>query len=282
MSLSGYEETPAEEMTITEDVTSQTTPSSSSYVSSDQHDSSAFTPTSAQQYSNRADEGDSLSFSSPSHSTPRASRHAPTIAAYSSSYETLQREVQGHSEESSKSTLPITPRAQIPSSTPESSPFLPPSTTRHRTPANDVLLHRILDKNYRLQATPHAQPGIPKSANKGLRTPMIVRPNARLQGDDLDSSPLEQAPQLHTEIFDSLARTRRVPGVSILTPAKKNRTKEITKEEDSKEKALVKRGVWDSDSDDDSGDGGLIEGMSPPKTMQFHIPQSKLLKTPGK
>ena len=38
------------------------------------------------------------------------------------------------------------------------------------------------------------------------------------------------------------------------------------------------KGVWDSDSDDD---GGLEEGMSPPKTMQFHIPRERLLRTPG-
>jgi len=36
-------------------------------------------------------------------------------------------------------------------------------------------------------------------------------------------------------------------------------------------------GIWDSDSDDD----GLEAGMSPPKTMQFHVPQGRLLKTPG-
>ena len=35
--------------------------------------------------------------------------------------------------------------------------------------------------------------------------------------------------------------------------------------------------IWDSDSDDEHG----MEEMSPPKTMQFHIPQSRLLRTPG-
>lgn len=32
----------------------------------------------------------------------------------------------------------------------------------------------------------------------------------------------------------------------------------------------------DSDDDDDLGD------MSPPKTMQFHVPQSRLLQTPAR
>ena len=34
--------------------------------------------------------------------------------------------------------------------------------------------------------------------------------------------------------------------------------------------------IWDSDSDDDEGD------MSPPKTMQFHVPQPMLLRTPAR
>lgn len=36
----------------------------------------------------------------------------------------------------------------------------------------------------------------------------------------------------------------------------------------------------DDDDDDDDNDGTAIFG-SPPKTMQFHVPQSRLMKTPG-
>lgn len=38
---------------------------------------------------------------------------------------------------------------------------------------------------------------------------------------------------------------------------------------------------WDSESDEggDGEDGGM--GFSPPKTMQFHIPQGRLMRTPG-
>ena len=69
--------------------------------------------------------------------------------------------------------------------------------------------------------------------------------------------------------------------MSVLTPARKNAQggKEKNKEETEKSYSSKAR-IWDSDSDDD--DEGLPEGMSPPKTMQFHIPQSKLLKTPGR
>lgn len=40
--------------------------------------------------------------------------------------------------------------------------------------------------------------------------------------------------------------------------------------------------TWESDSDEDA-DGVYKElGMSPPKTIQFSFPQSRLLQTPGK
>ena len=44
---------------------------------------------------------------------------------------------------------------------------------------------------------------------------------------------------------------------------------------------------WESEDDDegfdayDSDDTAAALGFSPPKTMQFHIPQSRLMKTPG-
>lgn len=36
---------------------------------------------------------------------------------------------------------------------------------------------------------------------------------------------------------------------------------------------------WDSESEEGEGEEGL--GFSPPKTMQFHIPQGRLMRTPG-
>ena len=75
------------------------------------------------------------------------------------------------------------------------------------------------------------------------------------------------APQLHAEIFSSPAKTKpRMPGVSVLTPAKP--------------KGDTGKGIWDSDDEFDDDDDNAFG--SPPKTMQFHIPQSRLLKTPGK
>jgi DASH complex subunit ASK1 len=42
-----------------------------------------------------------------------------------------------------------------------------------------------------------------------------------------------------------------------------------------------KRNDWDSDDDQFNDDDDDELGLSPPKTMQFHIPQSRLMKTPG-
>lgn len=273
VSLSGYEEPPAEdEVTATEeDDPTANTPSTSTYNSSEPN-----TP-SNQPYPNE----ETLS-SSPMHSTPRPQTQRQPIATapYSSPYETLKRETLAASP--SESTLPSTPRV-VASPVPQSSPFAPPSTshrTAHRTPANDVLLHRVLDKNWRIQATPHSTTRLPqrsKSFTDATPKPSTARKGrGRAKEDyDLDSSPAVPAPQLHSEIFDTPARKGRIPGVSVLTPARGRKTSAAKSERKGKQQQ-----IWDSDSDDDEGGMGL--GMSPPKTMQFHVPQPRLLRTPAR
>ncbi|KAL8733162.1 MAG: hypothetical protein Q9181_003693 [Wetmoreana brouardii] len=103
--------------------------------------------------------------------------------------------------------------------------------------------------------------------------------------ENLDSSPAVPAPELHSEIFGTPAaaggRRKHLPGVSVLTPARgKKGTTPVRKPSDKTPGKGVVKDVWDSDSDDDDGEG-LVGGMSPPKTMQFHVPQSRLLRTPG-
>ena len=78
-------------------------------------------------------------------------------------------------------------------------------------------------------------------------------------------------PELHPEIFSSPERKARIPGVSLLTPAKH---KGDTAKAPSRTPC-----IWDSDEDDLEDD--IDFGQSPPKTMQFHVPQNRLLKTPG-
>lgn len=273
VSLSGYEEPPADdEATTTEEADpTATTPSTSTYNSPEPN-----TPLN-QPYPNE----ESLS-PSPTHSTPRPPRQRQPIATapYSSPYEVLKRDTLSGSP--SESTLPSTPRAAA-SPASQSSPFAPPSTshhTTHRTPANDVLLHRVLDKNWRIQATPHSTTRLPQRSKSF--TDVTPKPSAAKKGRarakedyDLDSSPAVPAPQLHSEIFDTPARKSRIPGVSVLTPARGRNNSAA----ESGRKGRQQH-VWDSDSDEDEGDMGI--GMSPPKTMQFHVPQPRLLRTPAR
>jgi DASH complex subunit ASK1 len=90
------------------------------------------------------------------------------------------------------------------------------------------------------------------------------------------SSPPVAAPQLRSEIFSSPVRQQynranapRTPSVSIHTPAK------------AEAKAKKDEISWESDSDQDADDVYKELGMSPPKTIQFAIPPSRLLQTPG-
>ncbi|KAG5912924.1 hypothetical protein E4U53_005093, partial [Claviceps sorghi] len=199
-----------------------------------------------------------------------------------------------------------------------------PAEQRHSARRNnkDPLLHRVLDKNYRVQSTPH-RPGIrisplkkdknkdtDKDKGKGRQGAM-----ATWQEDDLSmSSPEIAPPTLRSEVFMSpyklMARQRaaaasrgpRTPGVSVQTPARGGKTPRDVFASAARggvgeagpsttggpEGAAKARGRqkyeidWDSDrdGDDDDDDDDLYAGMSPPKTIQFALPPSKLLQTP--
>jgi len=134
-----------------------------------------------------------------------------------------------------------------------------------------------MDKNYRLQATPH-------TAQK-TKTP-LAKPSWRDMASPTFSSPI-QAPQLHHEIFSSPIRqpqirpgansnlnAPRTPGVSVQTPAR-GKARDVP--------ARVKDEItWESDSDEDADDVYKQLGMSPPKTIQFAIPPGRLLQTPAR
>ncbi|KAL8947657.1 MAG: hypothetical protein Q9222_006090 [Ikaeria aurantiellina] len=299
VSLSSYEEPPEPtDETVTEDADA-TTPSASSYASPSQlhdDDDQTMTPQRTSQQPAAADEDETiLSTTPPTQKTPRPkSKHRqedrPSIATYSSPYETLKREIKGSNqfEDHTSSTLPSTPRNN-PFQTDSSPAIPPPSTTLpYRTPKDDPLLHRILDKNWRLQATPHTTtrsktaypmgttPAI-KPRRNGDTTTTPSTAAAATHSEDLDSSPAMPAPELHSEIFGTPARRKKVPGVSVLTPVAAKKT---PGGQQSKGKASDRQDIWDSDEDDDDLDLG--DGMSPPKTLQFHVPQSRLLRTPAR
>lgn len=225
-------------------------------------------------------------------STPRTARPKsrsgtntkPNFANYPSPYEALKHELKGEEKalEDGDDTQvpPRTPgtRQRLPdmSMTPES-PFEPtsylPSATQRRA-GRDPLLHRVLDKNYRIQATPH-------TTRKEQKTP-ANKPSWRDTTSPMSSPPVE-APQLHAEIFSSPIRQKynksnapRTPGISVQTPAK-GKAKDFNAKPPKKDEIS-----WESDSDEDEDDVYKELGMSPPKTIQFVFPQSKLLQTPGK
>lgn len=172
-----------------------------------------------------------------------------------------------------------------------SSPFEPPSayqpSTAQRQQNPDPLMHRIMDRNFRIQATPH-------TARKQMRstttdTPATAQQNqtqTRTRNLFADSSPMSSpemaAPQLRSDLFSPQKSPRKTlqaphtPGISVQTPGRDLMTSTgralFT---DTKDRTT--RTLWDqeSDSDDDFS-------ISPPKTMQFHIPQSRLMQTPAR
>ena len=223
-------------------------------------------------------------------STPRvpppknATNGKPNFADYPSPYEELKHELKGDAggqgNENDTQIQPNTPgpQSRLPdmSMTPTSSPFDPTSyltsTVLQPKPGENQLLHRVLDKNYRLQATPH-------STRKQDKTP-ANKPSWRDTTSPMSSPPVA-APQLHADIFSSPIRQQynrpsapRTPGMSVQTPAKgkaKAASKPVEKDEIT----------WESDSDEDAEGVYREMGMSPPKTIQFSLPQSRLLQTPG-
>ena len=221
-------------------------------------------------------------------STPRAPRpkssssDKPNFANYPSPYEALKHELKGvpkgQSQDDDTQVPPSTPGAhsRIPdmSMTPTSSPFDPTTYLQSiRKPGQDPLLHRVLDKNYRVQATPH-------TTRKENMTP-ANKPSWRDTASPM-SSPPAAAPQLHAEIFSSPIRQQykhpnalRTPGISVQTPAKGKA--KVTSTRPTKKDEIS----WESDSDEDAEGVYRNLGMSPPKTIQFSLPQSRLLQTPG-
>ncbi|KAL2021947.1 hypothetical protein VTK56DRAFT_6366 [Thermocarpiscus australiensis] len=159
----------------------------------------------------------------------------------------------------------------------------------------DPLLHRMLDKNYRIMATPHkgakgispikwkvekvATPG--KGKEKQQQRPIWE--------DSPTSSPEMAVPQLRSAAFMSPVRAAykgkaaaaaaaapRTPGVSVQTPATGRKVKDVYGGTREAEKRYEDEITWESDSDDAFG------GMSPPKTIQFALPPSKLMQTPAR
>ncbi|RYG56367.1 MAG: hypothetical protein EON56_04255, partial [Alphaproteobacteria bacterium] len=287
VSLSGYEEPEQDESLVQED-----TQQSQLYEDETVEDETMTGETATPPRPSSAQEGDeesTISFDSPSlgHSTPRAppstnrakgrgghGMDQPQFAGLSSPYEALRQEIDGTK---TPKLEPVTPgKSQaLPDMTGDfdSSPFVQPTTSKKPYVNHDPLLHRVLDKTFRVQATPLISPRkykptgafTPRTGQKGAPTPRGA--DAKLPRWAEDSSPPSSpAPQLRADIFSPL-KAPRTPGVSVQTPAKGRAPMSINRD-----------GTVFDDSDEDED---IDLGYSPPKTIQFHIPQSKLLQTPG-
>ena len=170
---------------------------------------------------------------------------------------------------------------------------------QHHQKPTDPVMHRVLDKTYRVQATPHGKGKSHFSRPKYAVTPKN-QPASQKHPPFYDDSPLSspepEAPKLRFDLFSSMktpAATRTTPaterrrpqlagsgvvstpkpGISVFTPAKGGKGRQFP---------WGREGGLDDNDDDDDDDDDDVLGISPPKTMQFHVPQSRLMKTPGK
>ena len=172
----------------------------------------------------------------------------------------------------------------------------PPAGREESRRGKDPLLHRLLDKNYRIQATPH-RGGVSPVKWKVTEKPAPAPADRPAWADSSPmSSPEMEAPKLRSAAFLSPVRAAyrrpadaapRTPGVSVQTPAAAagRKTRDVFAgakpstpgpKPAAGDDAGAGGGHWDSDSDE-----GLYGGLSPPKTIQFALPPSKLLQTPG-
>lgn len=189
-----------------------------------------------------------------------------------------------------------------------SSPFDPPSafqppTAQRENP--DPILHRVWDRNFRVQATPMTARS-KQARDKTNETPATAQrtQTTRMTSFLPDSSPMSSpelaAPQLRSDLFSpekraaagSVRPAPRTPGVSVQTPARNTHANMTTStgrslfgtaDRNADNPTYTRtRTLWDDDlsgSDDDDAD--LM--LSPPKTMHFHVPQSRLLlQTPAR
>lgn len=300
------QETTATEEELSADVTQST--------SVDETDQSYETP-SSRRHDHHTPHGNDIDLTEltiSSHSTPRATGQPTeedvTISSIdrSSSYENLRKQIneaEAPFDMPDSSTLPSTPGRQpfFPpdaSVTPMSSPFIPPVSSTKYAPAShgdsqyqkpsDPVLHRVLDKTYRVQATPLGKGYRNVGQGASTQSKFTVTPKAATSTSHyaFDDSPLSspelEAPRLHSEIFSPIKGVTDTPGTNCKRRTSSSRLRETPKPGTSVLTPAKKYGghqpVWDSDDDLDDEDFG----PSPPKTMHFHIPQSRLMKTPGK
>lgn len=310
MSLSGYEELAADEedTTANEEDTTEHDETTSDYTpraGGDDHTlTTDETPSYQAQDESLLDDGNG-DFAGSTPRAPAGTKERPQFAKLSSPYEQLRRELKGgdgdehtSGDESDTDIVPHQHTTRLPdmSMTPRSSLGADElgkddifSTARKN---KDPLLHRVLDKNYRIQATPHKPTGVSPIKWKVTEKPQDKGKLPAWQEDSPMSSPEMAIPTLRSAAFMSPVKyagggrarpiaapgAPRTPGVSVQTPATARKTKDVYADQNDENRGRQRDEVsWESDEDED-----VYGGLSPPKTIHFALPPSKLLQTPGK
>jgi DASH complex subunit ASK1 len=311
VSLSGYEELAADEETTAHDETTEHGETTADYTPRPEGGEVNQDTSYQAQDDSLLDSGDG----DLTGSTPRApaSKSRPQFAKLGSPYEDLKRDIKGGddsaaADDSDTDIVPHQHTTRLPdmSMTPRPSLGADEATQDDIFSAahkyKDPLLHRVLDKNYRIQATPHKPTGVSPIKWK-VTEKLQLQPQGGDKGkqpawkdDSPQSSPEMAIPTLRSAAFMSpikygggggvggrgrrpsgVSGAPRTPGVSVQTAATA-KTKYVYADEGKRGRQKDEI-TWDSDDEDDDG---LYGGMSPPKTIQFALPPSKLLQTPGK
>ncbi|VUC23103.1 unnamed protein product [Clonostachys rosea] len=309
VSLSGYEEhnNEEEESTAVDESTALRDDSEMDYTRSQAEDSTALHE---QQANFHGEEESMLDDAELTGSTPRppATKTMRTqIASLESPFENVKRELraeEGHTtvledDDDEDSTVLFAQRtAQLPdiALTPRN-----PLGEKHNKDLSvlrsgkDPILHRVLDKQYRIQSTPHRPPIRISPLKQDDKGKGKVPADPSWKDGSPMSSPEMAVPKLRSEAFmspfKSNARQRlanatrgpRTPGVSVQTPGKAN-TRDVFADIDTTDHGEDPKYEidWDVGEAADSDDIDLYAGMSPPKTIQFALAPSKLLQTPAR
>lgn len=190
------------------------------------------------------------------------------------------------------SRRPVTTSRVLDSFEDDDSPFAPQTarqitTSKLPTIRADPILHQTADTNWRIQATPH------KTPRKFATT--TVTPKHRAIPSFQDSSPMSSPPPPQiTTVFSPVntikrfnIQPRQKPGTQPTYQAYRDPKTPITAKkrwETLDPKTMTAQDLLmddEFDFDDDDDDFKKL-GFSPPVTMQFTLPPSKLMQTPAK
>ncbi|KAK3905445.1 chromatin modification-related protein EAF7-domain-containing protein [Staphylotrichum tortipilum] len=169
--------------------------------------------------------------------------------------------------------LSTTPRGAAPTSHAFSDDEETPFAAK---PKKDPLLHHTLTKTYRIASTPHKSTAAGISPIKWADNKPSTRP---LWEDSPTSSPEIAVPQLRSAAFMSPGSE---PPATVQTPRAGAGGRGRGRDGFAGSGGGGGKGTGGGGTGKQAGSEGGLGGMSPPKTIQFAVPASKLLQTPAR